>query len=93
MEELIKSISEFSALPTIALALVIILMLIRKKNGNKKIETRLDDFEENHIHEIKEALERVEKKLESGFIRLEDNLNKNREILLRLEYKKNGRRK
>lgn len=93
MEELIKTISEFGVLPTVALALVIILMLVRRRNGNKKIDQRLNDIETNHIHEIKDALERIERKLESGFGRIDGNFEKVKEILLRLEYKKNGRRK
>ena len=35
-----------------------------KKNGNEEIKEKLESLETNHIHELKDALERIERRLE-----------------------------
>ena len=59
MTEVLKILAEFSPLATVALALLIIFQLVKQKAGNKNIS----EIKENHLHEIKDCLLRIENKL------------------------------
>lgn len=75
--EIIKIISEFTALPIIALLGVIIFYLVRNKNHINKLEN-------NHLHilpELKDAFERMENKLDKisdNILIIQSKINKGR---------------
>ena len=82
--EIIKQLSDFSALGVIALALIIIYQMIKNRNGNgsKKIYAQvMEKIKTNDFHEIKteihQDLQRIEDKFDSRFNAVWSQMNKN----------------
>ena len=82
--EIIKQLSDFSALGVIALALIIIYQMIKNRNGNgsKKIYAQvMEEIKTNDFHEIKteihQDLQRIEDKFDSRFNAVWSQMNKN----------------
>ena len=57
MSEVIMILEKASPMGAIVLSLVVILLQIRQRNG-------VTELKENHLHELKDTLERIEKKLD-----------------------------
>ncbi len=73
MEEIILKIinNDLGIFQILALLLIFLIFLVKNRKTNEKI----DLISENHLHEISEALRRIENKIENGFKDLNDKIN------------------
>lgn len=63
MTEILNILRDFSPMATVALALVVIFQLVMQRKS-------VDNLKTNHIHELVDALKRVEEKLD----KISDNM-------------------
>jgi len=76
MSEVLEILKDFSPVATIALALLIILQLVRQTSTKKSV----DALSNNHLHEVKESLNRIENILTRSCDKL-DNVTTGIEII------------